>query len=108
MQHLLEDKCVVTFDISDIFNESKTEMEQIDPDELPDGVLKEILINEEVLIAQNTDENDSQLTTRSECEENNSEGAQPNRFRNISKGDADQIASNSCKKKKLTNRLPGV
>ena len=94
------DENVVTFDLIDIFNESKTEMNQIDSKEIPDDILKDILDNPEVFQCKQFDaSNEQDQTPRSRT---------ANRFKNITKDYVDEIASKSCKKKTHKQTAWGV
>ena len=106
MERLPADKNVVSFDILDIFNENTTEMEQIDPNQLPDNVLQEILNNENFENENNVTEAKAQVS----LEQDDSQGseAKSNRFRPVTKTDVDDIASRSVKKKTHKQTVWGV
>ena len=97
MEHLLlpADEPVITFDLSKFLNENTTEMEQVDSDDIPDEVLKELLDNNE----ENFNDEASEMSNCSDAKTpNRSTPLQANHFRNITKSDVDDIATKSCKK----------
>ena len=95
MEHLLQDKPVITFDISDILNKTVSEMEQIDPNDLPDEVLKDLLDSNDDIFPTEASEVEPNKVDKAE---DRSTPLQLNCFQNDTKIDVAQIASKSCKK----------
>ena len=98
MERLHQEESVVSFDILDMLNESNNQMEEIDANELPDSVLQEILLNENIENESNANEVRPVISLCEDAQPEEKKLQKP-RFRYVTKTDVDQIASNSCKKK---------
>ena len=105
MQHLqhIADENKVIFDLNDIFNDSTVEMQQIESEEIPDEIIKDIL-DEELSITSENSIQPKGLDPRSTCTTPDSK----KRFKFISKEGVDEIASKRCKKKTHKQTTWGV
>ena len=115
MQRLLDesDSGKLIIDLEQLFNENNVTMEQVDACEVPDDILSGILLDQNIITAQNT-EQVSDLVTESDeqCAVSkpihDKENANVKRFKAIEDNEVDSIANKSCKKRTHKQTTWGV
>ena len=104
--HKEADEIPITLNLSDIFDDFTMEMSEVDTQEVPDDILREILIAESsinsLLSETKSDGIVSHRSTPVSTPKSN------NRFKANSKKDVDDIASKSCTKKTQKQTTWGV
>ena len=87
------DETHVSFDLNDIFVPDELNLSEINPDDIPDSVLSEIIVDEHFESECKSKE------TRSENETRSLKILNQNRFLQMESDQIDEIAGKTCKKK---------
>ena len=101
------DKNVISFEISDIFQGNDINMSELNEDDIPDNLLRDLLDDPETLreISNETVKEPPQLDL---CQQNTTTPSSKNRFKSVTKQDVDKIAGKSVTKKTHKQTTWGV